>query len=606
MNNTSNGSHPVSTRRIVADELYQHIPAVSALLILMLVVTIINVFSPLLYKLLIDEAIPSADIARITWIAAGIVLTPLALMSLSALQYYFRSVIGVAVSDTLRQKLFGHVLKGQLRGLEQVRSTDIVYRITRACGQIGTVYICDKLLPLVSNTILLIGYLAIMLVISWPLALVALVAVPLSYQLAQWLTKYAYAVDRKYSNVLETGQHYLQEVFTGIRSVRSSNGEAYEIGRWGRWLADHSKLYMKSYVSHYSYLFLGEFVNSLLAGVVFGFGAILVVRGQISLGSLVAFVVYVPSAYAALRVIFQGQLGFGEAKVAAEQIDSLFALAREPGGGLEQAAASESGIEIEFRDVSFSYGRSDFAVRHLSFRVQAGQFAGIVGATGGGKSTVLDLLMGFYQPDEGVILVNGIDLRDLSLNSLRGHISLVPQDVFLWDASIRDNILYPQQPTSAEDMVITARLSQIHAFIQGLPEGYDTIVGDRGQTLSGGERQRLAICQSLLKQPGLLLLDEATSALDALTELKLREAVERVRKGRTTIVVAHRLSTIMQADNILVLDQGQLVESGAAAELIAKGGLFSNLYQAQRLSNEAEPASGPLEGQRRDVTVGPL
>ena len=217
--------------------------------------------------------------------------------------------------------------------------------------------------------------------------------------------------------------------------------------------------------------------------------------------------------------------------------------------------------------MSFDYGRGDFAICEVSFRVRPGEFLGIVGETGGGKSTILDLLLGFYAPQSGRILIDDVDIQDLSLESLRRHIGLVPQDIFLWNSSIFDNIAYPYAIT--DDAVAEAAESAIlHGFVEALPDKYETFVGGRGLALSGGERQRLAIGRAILKQPSILLLDEATSAIDAVTEIEVQEAISRARSGRTTVAVAHRLATVMSADRIVVLDNGRVVELGTPEELI--------------------------------------
>ena len=245
--------------------------------------------------------------------------------------------------------------------------------------------------------------------------------------------------------------------------------------------------------------------------------------------------------------------------------------------------AGTSGAAIEFSNVCFDYGRDGFGLDDVSFRVAPGAFIGIVGPSGGGKSTVFDLLLRFYEPRSGAIRVDGTDIASLPLPFLRGMVGLVPQDVFLWTDSIYANLVYPSRDVPRERVIEAARAAQLHDFVESLPEGYETHVGERGLALSGGERQRLALCRAILEQPQILLLDEATSALDALTDQKVRTALETARRGRTTIVVAHRLVTVMSADNILVLDEGRLIQEGAPQALLAQPGLFQDLYEAQKL-----------------------
>ena len=338
---------------------------------------------------------------------------------------------------------------------------------------------------------------------------------------------------------------------------------------------------------------LPEAVNYVAAGLVFAYGAFEIIQGRLTIGSLVAFIAYLPRAYAVLQALLGAHVNLQDARVNAEKVDALFALTPERTGDkvLSPGAATEKrrtesvsqplGVALAFHDVSFDYGRGDFGARELTFRAEPGEFVGIVGPSGGGKSTIIDLIMGFYTPRSGTISIDGIDLRHLSLASLRSQIGLVPQDLFLWNDSIDHNINYPARNDEVGNSAEAARAAQLDEFITGLPDGYRTIVGERGLTLSRGERQRLAIARALQQRPRLLLLDEATSALDALTEQKVRTAFDRARAGRTAIVVAHRLSTILNADRILVIDQGRIVETGSRNELLKLGGLFSDLYKAQ-------------------------
>ena len=326
---------------------------------------------------------------------------------------------------------------------------------------------------------------------------------------------------------------------------------------------------------------LPEFINYAAAGLIFGNGAFEIIQGRMTLGSLVAFVAYLPRSYSVLQALLGTHVNLQEARVNAEKVYALFDLAREPSGERLLSSTLQAGSALAFHNVSFDYGRGDFGAHDLTFRADPGEFIGVVGPSGGGKSTIIDLIMGFHAPRSGTITIDGIGLRQLSLASLRSQIGLVSQDTFLWNDSVGANILYPGRSDDWDRKRQAARDAQIDDFITGLPGGYGTVVGERGMTLSGGERQRLAIARALLQRPRLLLLDEATSALDALTDQKVRAAIDKVRAGRTAIVEAHRLITILQADRILVIDQGRIVEMGSHQELLARRGLFFDLYQAQ-------------------------
>ena len=348
---------------------------------------------------------------------------------------------------------------------------------------------------------------------------------------------------------MKAGQSYLHEVFPGLRTIRASNAQSYEEGRWREWLTDHRNI--KARVATFHELIrivLPESISQIAAGLVFGCGAFEIIQGRLTIGSLVAFIAYLQHGVGAGQALLGTHVNLQEARINAEKVDDLFALPPEPSGDTLLApgppienedvemTSQPVGVSLAFQNVLFNYGRGDFGAQELSFSVEPGEFVGIVGPSGGGKSTIIDLIMGFFTPRPGTIMIDGIDLHELSLESLRSQIGLVSQDTFLWNATISENILYPGRDDAGRGRQ-AAREAQIDDFITGLPDAYETVVGERGMTLSGGERQRLAIARALLQRPRLLLLDEATSALDALTEQKVRAAIDKARTGRTAIVV---------------------------------------------------------------------
>ncbi len=553
-----------------------------------------GLIQPLLFKHLLDTAIPAADVRLIGLLLVGMVAVPVLSAGFNSANHYLRAYIGEGVAQRLRQDLFDHLLFVRLADLEQFKTGEHIYRLTRSCGLIGEVYVGQHLLPLAMNAILLVGTLTAMTWLHWRLSLVALLAFPLSFLLTHKTRNYTQSLYRDLSNTLESGESYLNEFFPGLRTVRALNAQAHEKGRWREWLTAHRRI--KATVSAFHEMIrivLPESINYVVAGLIFAFGAFEIIQGRLTIGSLVAFAAYLPRAYAVLQTLLGTQVNLQEARINADKVDALFALTREPSGdrALPSDAVSDErrpasvapppGAALAFNNVSFDYGRGDFGARDLTFRVEPGEFVGIVGPSGGGKSTIIDLIMGFYTPRSGSIALDGIDLQELSLASLRSQIGLVSQDLFFWNDSISRNINYPRPDEDAGVVSEAARAAQIDEFITGLPRDYRTVIGERGLTLSGGERQRLAIARALRKRPRLLLFDEATSALDALTELKVRTAFEQARAGRTAIVVAHRLSTILAADRILVIDQGRIVETGSREELLTLRGLFHDLYKAQ-------------------------
>ena len=594
MRSFANKPFPQTSFTLLKEELRNQIPRLTLLFALALIGTAVGLIQPFLFKLLLDTAIPAADLRLIGLLLVGMVIVPVLSAGFNAANQYLRAYIGESVSQRLRRDLFDHLLHLRLAALEQFKTGEHLHRLTRSCGRIGEVFVGNHLLPLAMSAILLLGTLAAMTALHWRLTLLALLAFPISYLLTRKTRNHAQTLERDFSDTIEAGQSYLNEFFPGMRTIRAFNAEPYEKARWQDWLVKHRSI--KARVTAFHELIrivLPETVNYVAAGLIFGYGAFEIIQGRLTVGSLVAFAAYLPRAYAVLQSLLGTHVNLQEARVNAEKVDALFALSREPFGvrtltpgnaSQEAGVASASplvGAALTFNNVSFDYGRGDFGARELTFHVEPGQFIGIVGPSGGGKSTIIDLIMGFYSPQSGTIALDGVDLRELSLTSLRNQIGLVSQDLFFWNDTIGRNITYPRPVEDPGAVSEVARASQIDEFISGLPDDYLTIISERGLTLSGGERQRLAIARALLKQPRLLLLDEATSALDALTEQKVRTAFEEARAGRTAIVVAHRLATIRNADRILVIDQGRIVETGTREELLKHGGLFSDLYNAQ-------------------------
>ena len=633
-----------TTYHVVTQQLRAHAHLIAGIIALVIVSTGVSLVSPLLVKRLIDDAISAQDVALIVLLLVGIIAFPLIAMALGAVQNYLRASIGAAVSQSLRQALFNHILYVRMQDFERVASGRIIRTITKVCGEIGEVYVSNELLPMFTNAVLLLGTLGVMSFLNGRLLLVSLVAFPLSYLFAHWMRNYAESLDQEEIQVLEQGMNYLQDAMPGMRTVRAHTAEPYEAKRWLEWLKIRWRIKAKNITFHNLVRTLPlDLIQSVAVGLVYGYGAYEVINGRLSIGGLVAFIIYVPRAYFALEGILDGHISAGQAKAAAERIDSLLALpceessnaaqdtaqtlartAGQPGQGADRSelgirqteqskqSSTESSLEsdgsvhastgsartekkyagtdvgpggaaIEFADISFDYGRDGFGLEDVSFRIEPGSFVGVVGPSGGGKSTIIDLLLRFYEPRSGAIRVDGTAIDTLPLTDLRGMIGLVPQDVFLWNDSIYANLVYPAREVSRERVIAAAKAAQLHDFVETLPQGYDTQVGERGLALSGGERQRLALCRAILEQPRILLLDEATSALDALTDRKVRDALETARQGRTTMVVAHRLVTVMHADRILVLDEGRLVQEGPPQELLAQPGLFQDLYEAQRL-----------------------
>lgn len=579
------------TYRITLNQIRQYRATIVLSILLILIATVLDVLSPLLFRYLIDDAIGSRDFGLIASVIAGMVLLPFASSGLTILEGHQRSKIGTAVTQALRQRAFEHTLSVQMRDLEQYDSGALFQRLTRSGGQVGDVLIGDNLLPLIPKVLFLVGNVVAMFVTSWRLALATMLGVPLLFGAGWLVRKRVETLDERLYYLLESSSNMIHEMLAGLRAIRAFGGRQREERRWQAWSQQYWESKLASSALHGFLVYtLASFLNNLVYAVVLGFGAFEIIGGRLTIGSLVAFLVYAPRVLSALQQLSRTHLSVAEVRAAVAKLDEHFAmpLERNDGSALARKPNSDQGMAVTFDDVSFAYGRGEAGIKDLSFAIKAGEFVGIVGPSGGGKSTIFDLLISFYEPDKGQILLDGAEMHDLSLEAVRAEIGIVPQDTFLWNASLIENLTYPNEPTAMEaEVARVVQAAQLEPFIAALPDGLQTMVGERGLALSGGERQRVAIARALLRQPRLLLLDEATAALDPLTEVSLRDSFEALRNGRTTIVIAHRMTTVARADRIIVVDKGEVVESGSPQALLAQKGLYYSFYQAQLAAKPA-------------------
>jgi ABC-type multidrug transport system fused ATPase/permease subunit len=575
-------SKSLRTRQVVLAELRRQLPSILTVTTTMLMGAGVSLLQPAFYKHLFDTAIPSGDEDLIIWLLIAMIVTPVAGIGLAYGHDYLRVRIGEHVSQTLRWELFCHAILLRIPELESITRAGVVFRIKVVAGRVGEMYIAQELLPVISHGITLFGAIVVMVLIDGQLAAIACVALPITWFVTWRMSGLSKDRDAEYLAHRARGEEQLTETLEGLRTVKAYGGESKERLRWRQWieLDIHHKL--RSIALHQIVLtFPNDVVNNLVIGIILGIGALRILDDSLTIGSLIAFMGYTPRAYGALRGVLRTCAGTRRVHASADQLDELFERQIEP----DTAGKGESDThapEIEFRNVSFSYGRG-FELGDVSFTISPGEFLAVVGPSGGGKSTIYDLLLRFHEPLSGSILVDGADYLRLPLADWRKTISWMPQDVFLWDDSIADNLTYPERPDlESLDTVLTR--TGLDGMVNRLPEGLQTRSGHRGELFSGGERQRISLGRAILSDRPILLIDEATSALDAISEQRIRSAIEEIRRNRTTIVIAHRFSTIQRADRILVLDEtGRMSEIGTPAELLSQDGLFRQLLEAQKL-----------------------
>lgn len=501
-------------------------------------------------------------------------------------QFYLIALATNRIAVDIRNQIYSHLQSMSLSFFERNRIGHLMSRMINDVGLIqnGSHAATDA----INAPLLIIGGIGRMFTISWELALVVVVFVPMMGLLISKITRKMRKLTLMLQLKLADVTAVLEETIAGIRIVKSFGMEKHEIEHFKEQNEASLNAALKSARRNAAVTPITEFFGALAVVVILLVGGYLTVKHRLSVGALFEFgglAFYVASS--AKKI---GRLNVTYHQTMAG-IDRIFEVLNEKPDITDSPDAVDLGDiagRVEFRNVSFSYQTGEQVLENISFTIEPGKAVAVVGPSGAGKSTVANLIPRFYEVSGGAVLVDGKDIRCVTLESLRRHIGIVPQETILFSGTIRDNIVYGKPDASDEEAEQAARAANAHQFITQFEDGYQTVIGERGARLSGGERQRIAIARAILKDPRILILDEATSSLDATSERLVQEALDKLMVGRTTLVIAHRLSTIKKADCIIVLVDGKIVEQGSFDELIRQGGAFARLYQTQFDMQEKE------------------
>ena len=607
---------------------------ITGMLVMILLSTGVGLISPLIFRTMIDKVLPSKNLNQLVMLAIALLILPILNGGISVVQRRLNSTVGEGVIYDLRVALFGKLQRMSLRFFTNTKVGELMSRLNNDVVGAQNA-ISNTIVGIITNIIEAIAILAVMLSLEWKLTLVSVLILPLFILAAQRLGTVLRDIAREAMDHNAKMNAHMHETLNigGALLVKLFGRANEETNRFRERAASVRDIGIRRAVIGSSFFVMLGLVGAVGTALVYGLGGWYVIQGTFTIGTIVAFGSYLGQLYGALQGLASAPVDFSTSMVSFERVFEVIDLSqdipeKDPSTTLK---ADEVKGNLEFDNVTFNYSvdeskllkdvkrygkmedvgavlslagkgngkkkdedsasadgeaeatsqAREVALEGISFKAAAGQLVALVGPSGAGKTTVTYLIPRLYDPTSGVIRIDGHDLRDVTLDSLAAAIGMVTQETYLFHDTIRTNLTYARPDASPAEVEAAARAANIHQFIKDLPNGYDTIVGERGYRLSGGEKQRIALSRVILKDPRILVLDEATSHLDSESEALIQDALKRVMAGRTSIVIAHRLSTILAADLILVMDRGKIVERGTHEQLLALNGLYAQLYETQ-------------------------
>jgi len=567
-------------KRLMREHVRPHLGKLALAALCMIVAAAATALTAQVIEPALDEVFIARDREMLIWIPLAALAIAIARGLASYGQAVLMSWVGQRIIADLQIKVFAHLMRLELAFFHDTASGKLISRLTNDVNAMRGA-VSNALTSMVKDIFTLLFLAGVMIEKDWKLSLIACVLFPVAAYPIMRIGRRMRKVSKQAFAELGVYTARLNEAFQSTRHVKAYGREDFESARTAKLTESVFRLIFKALRVRAGSAPIMETLGALFIAAIIGYGGLQVIDGTLTAGAFFAFMTAVLLAYQPLKSIATLNMNLQEGLAAAERVFDLIDTEATIKNRPNAKPLARRGGSISLRDVTFSYGSGKGALHQLSLEVPEGRTAALVGASGAGKSTVLNLIPRFYDVDGGAVLIGGTDVRDLTLESLRAQIALVSQEAVLFDDTVRANIAYGRLEASTAEIEAAARAADAHEFIAHLTNGYDTVIGEHGVKLSGGQRQRVLIARAMLKDAPILLLDEATSALDSESERQVQVALQVLMKGRTTLVIAHRLSTVQDADVIFVLDEGRVIESGTNAELLAHGGAYARFHALQ-------------------------
>lgn len=546
-----------------------------------------NLYIPWIIKDMIDEVLADKNGTMLNWIAASIIAIFIVRGLFWYGQNYLMSYVGQSVIIDIRAAVFKKLQRLSVSFYDKNKTGTIMSYVTNDVNALQSAMV-ENTIEMITEGFILIGSVVAMIYLDWRLTLFTVCTFPVVLWFMEFFGKKIRKTGGRIQECTADITSVLQESVASARVIKSFVREDYEVDRFDVENKANFRANMKNAQLMATLTPVVELVAAIGVTMIIWYGGNNVINGTITAGSLVAFLTYAVNISNPIKRLTRVIGNIQKALAAAQRVFMIIDMPEEIAESRDAKQLPEVSGKVEFQNVSFAYNDKGNVITDLSFSVKPGEVIAIVGPSGAGKSTIANLLPRFYDVNKGDIKIDGHSVREVTLDSLREKVGIVPQETMLFNGSVYNNILYGRLDATKEEIEAAAKAANAHDFIMQLTDGYETKLGDRGVNLSGGQRQRIAIARAILKNPRILILDEATSALDTESERVVQEALDRLMVGRTSFVIAHRLSTVKNADKILVLEKGNLVESGTHDELLALDGLYAHLYKIQYRNKEAK------------------